>query len=160
MDNCVKQSLWAKDVFEKKRLPRFLFVVFTWVEMSFYNMIFSFLVNEHTISGSWANALHFWLSLWLVARCFFIWYFASSQRLRSLHSRLAVWSEKTTIFKSTLIGTEVSRLAMHFYNDTLCLNFFIKWYMVKWQWGYLFKQYFPRTIFLAFKITKTKACYG
>ena len=52
MDNFVKQILWAKYVFEEKGSPRVLFVVFTWAEMSFYNMIFSFLVNKHTISGN------------------------------------------------------------------------------------------------------------
>ena len=59
MDNFVKQFLWAKYVFEEKGSPRVLFVVFTWVEMSFYNMIFSFIVDKHTISGNWAYALHF-----------------------------------------------------------------------------------------------------
>ena len=52
MDNFVKQFLWAKYVFEEKGSPWVLFVVFTWVEMSLYNMIFSFLVNKHTISGN------------------------------------------------------------------------------------------------------------
>ena len=52
MDNFVKQFLWAKYVFEERGSPRVLFVVFTWVEMSLYNMIFSFLVNKHTISGN------------------------------------------------------------------------------------------------------------
>ena len=66
VNNPVKELFWAEDVFVKERLPRVLCIVNTWVEMSFFNMTFSFLINEHTISGNCAGAQHFRLCLQLV----------------------------------------------------------------------------------------------
>ena len=124
MDNCVKQLLWAEDVFEKERSSRLLFIVFTWVEMSLYNMIFSFLANKQTISGNWANALHFMLFLWLVARCFylvFVGYFALQFRSSQLVLFLVQWLSIGGCTQKIGIGLE---LAVHSYDDTL-FEFFI-----------------------------------
>ena len=96
-------------------------------------MIFTFLRNEHTISGNWASTLRFGVFLWLVRHCFcsvFAGYFGllfeSSQRVHSLSSGRDSFVSLSLRSKERIL--EVLNMAqpcaMDSYNDTLCLNFY------------------------------------